>query len=331
MSKEIIRQEIDHAMETIAEQWEIIRAYEGKIPFIEMDIFMDNIRKVYEDLMLIDKMNKVPGFNPERIKSRITRPPVVDAEPLEKQEPPAAESKEESAITTSSMSPAENQTAEPEAGRPVQTELQAGSELESPVTEEPKYESDTVQEPVVESFSEPEPLQQATEEKLPTPDDEKNDDPVQTRDEIKIHPPKPEITEQSAQKPEPKSLAPQPMPDLFGSHTPTLAEKFQTDKKSIKDQLAANGSDNSIGNKMQQSQVTDLKSVIGINDKFLLINELFKGDLAGYNRAIENLNVCQSRHEALEKLDEMRAQLNWHEQAASYLRLTDFLKRRYAV
>jgi hypothetical protein len=331
MSKEIIRQEIDHSMETIAEQWEIIKAYEGKIPFIEMDIFMDNIRKVYEDLMLIDKMNKIPGFNPERIKSRITRPPVFDAEPIEKQEPPAAESKEESANTTRSMSPAENQAAEPEVDKSVQTKLQVDSELESPVTEGLKYESDTVQEPVVESFSEPEPLQQANEENTQTTADEIIDGSVRTRDEIKIHPPKLEITEQSAQKQGPKNPAPQPMPDLFGSHTPTLAEKFQTDKKSIQDQLAANGSDNSIGNKMQQSQVTDLKSVIGINDKFLLINELFKGDLAGYNRAIESLNVCQTRHEALEKLEALRRHLNWHEQAASYLRLTDFLKRRYAV
>ncbi|HHN48825.1 MAG TPA: hypothetical protein ENN08_07885 [Bacteroidales bacterium] len=330
MSREIIKQEINHAMETIAEQWEIIRAYEGKIPFIEMDIFMDNIRKVYEDLMLIDKMNKAPGFNPERIKSRITHPPAVDAESLVKQEPPIAESKEKSAVTAD-MPPADNPAAQPEANTTEMMEPEADVKHDPPVAEEPEQEPSMEQEPVFESFSEPQPLQQTAEEKPQTLVDKIIDEPVQNKDEIKASWPEPETTAQPADMPEPKKPATQPMPDLFGSYQPTLAEKFQIEKKSIKDQLAANGSDNSIGNKMQQSQIADLKSVIGINDKFLLINELFKGDLAGYNRAIQSLNVCRSRHEALEKLDEMRVQLNWHEQAASYQRLTDFIKRRYAV
>lgn len=58
MSQKMIIQEIDRTMETIAEQWEIIRKYKSKIPFIEMDIFIDNLRKLYEELIMLEKQNK---------------------------------------------------------------------------------------------------------------------------------------------------------------------------------------------------------------------------------------------------------------------------------
>ena len=129
----------------------------------------------------------------------------------------------------------------------------------------------------------------------------------------------------------PAQKKPIPAPDLFGSHAPTLADRFQTEKKSVNDHLTTEADDNSLGNRMQKSQITDLKSAIGINDKFLFINELFKGDLAGYNRAVEALNSCQTKQEAVEKINEMRNQFNWPEQSSSFLRLNDFIKRRYSV
>lgn len=298
MSREIIRKEIDQIMETIAEQWDIIRAYEGKIPLIEMDIFMNNLRKLYEDICLIDKMNKAPGFDTGRIKAQITRESSILFEP---------EVKTKSADT-------ENTLAEkpPVEEKPELPDIPAAEDA----TEEP--------EPAQEATAEQAQEKQETEmvKKEASENEDENTEPVSPATEIDTS----GHTEKDEQF---FSPSPQKATDLFGTPSPTLADKYQTEKKSIKDQLAADGKDNSIGNRMRQSQIGSLKTAIGINEKFLFINELFKGDLAGYNRAIELLNECGSQQEALAKLEEMRQQFNWSELSGSFLRLSDFLRRRY--
>ena len=56
MNKTILREEIQWLLEAIAEQFEAINAYEDKIPQIEFDIIMENIRKLYENLHLLNRM-----------------------------------------------------------------------------------------------------------------------------------------------------------------------------------------------------------------------------------------------------------------------------------
>jgi hypothetical protein len=56
LNKTIIREEIQWLLEAIAEQFEAINAYEEKIPQIEFDIIMENIRKLYENLHLLNRV-----------------------------------------------------------------------------------------------------------------------------------------------------------------------------------------------------------------------------------------------------------------------------------
>jgi hypothetical protein len=332
MSKEIIREEIDIIMETIVEQWETIRAYEGKIPLIEMDIFMGNIRKLYDDLYLLDKMNKAPGFNPEKIKSQITREPSVSFEPESGSKPEIGKESDESSEHIE-QKPELVTDAEPEPEMP-SIDFRVNDSIEEPVLSNQEHSS-SQSEPATEEAPdiavETESFPQSETEKKEEFKAESEDEPVQPTIEIKTAEPEKEVPRQPAETTVQKKPVLPPAPDLFGSTAPSLADKYQVEKKSVKDQLAENGNDNSLGNKMQQSQITDLKSAIGINDKFLFINELFKGDLAGYNRTIESLNLCHSRQEAIDILDEMRLKYNWSDNSSSFLRLTEFLKRRYAV
>jgi gas vesicle protein len=55
LNKTIIREEIQWLLEAITEQFEAINAYEDKIPQIEFDIIMENIRKLYENLHLLNR------------------------------------------------------------------------------------------------------------------------------------------------------------------------------------------------------------------------------------------------------------------------------------
>ena len=62
LNKSILTDEIRWLMEAIAEQFEAISKSEDKIPQIEFDIVMENMRKLYEDLHRLNRMND--PFNP---------------------------------------------------------------------------------------------------------------------------------------------------------------------------------------------------------------------------------------------------------------------------
>ncbi len=56
----------------------------------------------------------------------------------------------------------------------------------------------------------------------------------------------------------------------------------------------------------------DLRTVIGINDKYLFISELFSGDKTAYEEAIKQLSQITSEEEALTWVKkELDATLNW--------------------
>jgi len=57
MNKEIIKDEIQWLLEAINEQYEAISRYGDRIPQIEFDILMENLRKFYEDLQLLKRMD----------------------------------------------------------------------------------------------------------------------------------------------------------------------------------------------------------------------------------------------------------------------------------
>jgi len=56
MNREIIQNQLSELLEAIQEQYEIVRNTEGRIPQIEFDILLDNIRKVYDQLHLLQKV-----------------------------------------------------------------------------------------------------------------------------------------------------------------------------------------------------------------------------------------------------------------------------------
>ncbi len=59
MNKEIIKDELRWLLEAINEQFEAIRKYDTKIPQIEFDILMENVRKMYESMRVLERLNDV--------------------------------------------------------------------------------------------------------------------------------------------------------------------------------------------------------------------------------------------------------------------------------
>lgn len=89
------------------------------------------------------------------------------------------------------------------------------------------------------------------------------------------------------------------------------------------------GEDHSLAAKLQQAPGRDLKSVIGINDKFLFVNELFGGSMEKYNKSIENLNDLKTLNGAMIYLNELKIELQWNSSNEAYLKLKDLVSRKF--
>jgi hypothetical protein len=89
------------------------------------------------------------------------------------------------------------------------------------------------------------------------------------------------------------------------------------------------GEDHSLAAKLQQAPTRDLKSAIGINDKFLFVNELFGGSMEKYNKSIENLNDLKTLNGAMIYLNELKIELQWNSSNEAYQKLKDLVSRKF--
>ena len=89
------------------------------------------------------------------------------------------------------------------------------------------------------------------------------------------------------------------------------------------------GEDHSLAAKLQQNPVQDLKSAIGINDKFLFVNELFGGSMEKYNKSIDNLNDLKTLNGAMIYLNELKIELQWNSSNEAYQKLKDLVSHKF--
>jgi len=80
---------------------------------------------------------------------------------------------------------------------------------------------------------------------------------------------------------------------------------------------------------LQKRPITDLKSAIGINDKFQFINELFDGNMQEYNLALNQLNSMADLKEASYYLHSLKDMYKWKEENGSAQKFTELVERRF--
>ncbi len=167
---------------------------------------------------------------------------------------------------------------------------------------------------------EPEPEVKAEAEPSPVPEPVLSlpKDPPFPEPEVVIEP-EPEVKAEAEPSAVPSLPSPEPnktTADLFSGPT-TIGESFQAEK------------DNSIAATVNPSPVGDLKMAIGINDKFLFINELFKGDPTIYDEAIEKFNSFALPVDAENQMDVYRQQYDWADKSEAYHRLNKIVKSKF--
>lgn len=117
------------------------------------------------------------------------------------------------------------------------------------------------------------------------------------------------------------------------SHQVTTKEKEVNDTaqhvESLNDKLRQGKTE--LVEVLKESPVKDLRKAIGINDRFLFINELFRGDEAMYERSIKTINSFNIYPEAEYWINrELKVKIGWNNNSVTVQHFDQLVKRRFS-
>ena len=87
--------------------------------------------------------------------------------------------------------------------------------------------------------------------------------------------------------------------------------------------------DNSLAARLQRTPITDIRMAMGINDKVMIINDLFMGSVERYNKSIDALNEFPTLSGAKVYMSELQIELQWDVESQAYKMLNDLVERRF--
>ena len=119
-----------------------------------------------------------------------------------------------------------------------------------------------------------------------------------------------------------------PQIDLFA--TPKDEQTEQEEQTTVNEKIALQEDVQSVASELERKPITDLKSAIGINEKFLFINDLFGGSTEDYNDSLNHLNECKDHAEADTYInDNLKVKYHWDEENNAVSVFLDLVGRRY--
>ena len=330
---------LSHEINLLRQQVDYLLRNEKALGLLDLDVLMNRTHTIYDTLCSINLGDNDEDqdleIDPEALAGLfgVTEQP----EPEEEVQPEA----EPEEIPQSEAEPEETLQPEPEEEIPVEPE---------PVQEEPVMEASQISENEQEAEN-PEP------EKKPEGEDygfffrfedvrepqetveEKQEEPVDMPEEITEI--KKEIVENQEEEPVlmedkvvhfVKEVPEEEIPEKDLVEGSQLVEDNPFDFEMAKPETLGEKmiqDDHSLAAKFQQNPVRDLKSVIGINDKFLFVNELFGGSMEKYTKSIENLNDLKTLNGAMIYLNELKIELQWNSSNEAYKKLSDLISRKF--
>lgn len=311
MIKMETKDRIVQLLEDIVEKAHHINSHPEKELCLELDLVMEDLRSLYREYANLKKDCQERHV---RHGSEIPPPPPTRDEPGLPL--PAAK--------TSEASPAAEKPSEPPVETPEAPPVEEPTATPPPATESPATENFASQR--VEDSPEV-PAATETPEAPPAPESPKAPAAKETPEAppaAETPPPRPPIT-QSGPLPENNS---QKVP---GNATRSIGEQFPADNNSLHQRISKMKEDRSIGARMQQHPISNIKDAIGVNEKFLFINELFNGNIQAYHEAIATLNSLGSVQAAFDHLNELNMDNKWDAErsAATIEKLANFVQRRY--
>ena len=131
-------------------------------------------------------------------------------------------------------------------------------------------------------------------------------------------------------KPEPQGkISPDVFPDIQEEMRKENPVDLFGNEISVHDKISKSKENQSLAGQLQNKKIDDLKDVIGINEKFRFINDLFDGNANEYNVAINQINTFKLLGEADNYLANLKAVYKWNGENITVLNFTELVYRRF--
>jgi hypothetical protein len=106
--------------------------------------------------------------------------------------------------------------------------------------------------------------------------------------------------------------------DVIGANGTSLNDKLKSDVSDLKSAL-------------NDTPVRDLRKAIGVNDRYVFINQLFRGDEVMYERSLKTINGFRILPEAEYWMErELKVKLGWDENRETTRHFYQLVKRRFS-
>ena len=105
-------------------------------------------------------------------------------------------------------------------------------------------------------------------------------------------------------------------------------DEVEMEQLSLNDQMAE-AKEETLASKLRRQPVKDLPQAIGINQKFLFMNDLFEGENDVYKDAVVKLNECSGLAEAKVLTGSLAEKYGWDWKSDSVKLFMDLVERRY--
>jgi len=106
--------------------------------------------------------------------------------------------------------------------------------------------------------------------------------------------------------------------------------EIPTDDQSLNEKLNASPSADSLSEKLKKQPINDLITAIGINQKFLFMNDLFEGERDEFHNSLSELNKFDSFLDADNYIkNNLMVKYNWDMENQSVVRFMELVERRY--
>ena len=342
---------IEESLVQIIDNLSLIKSKTHQISAIEKDIILENLRKAYVQILNIPTSDNIQTIeNQNDNTGSTTTPEILIPTVTDYKDTDSAFNEDEIVPDDTPLIEAEEEPApepEPEPEPEVVPEPEVIPEPEPEPEPEPKPEPEPEPTPEPEVVPEPVPTPIPMPEPQPEPeveDDMDNDILQFFRTAIpqkKTTEPGKEMDAKTASKAkEPVAAAApvevQPKPAKEKATVAPTASLFPEERpaakpqqRSLNDLFNEKMHESSLGDKFQQTKVSDLTKAMSINDKFLFIRELFKNKSEEFSRAIQCLNNCDNIEEAFDVMEGLKKQYFWDSTSSAYLALCDLVRRKF--
>lgn len=336
---------LKHEISLLQQQVDFLIRNGRPLGLLDLDVMMNRTHTIYDKLCSInlgdspiffDEDEDLPGVPEEESPAEKEEEELPEEQPAEEEaleeelmeEKPVEQPMEEELLEEEN--PIEEE--EPLEEEPIQEE--APVEEEEPLEEEPVEEENPIEETPLkeeEPFLEPkekddfgfilnfEPAEPAATEETPSV--------FTTGDEIEMTIPHIDLPlDENPEEPEPEEQPLPYEPDENIAYEPVIFGKMEDSPDDTGFEFET---PETLADKLQNRPVQDLRTAIGINDKFLMVNELFGGNMEKYHRSIENLNDLKTLNGALIYMNELRIELQWNSNNEAYKKLLDIVHRKF--